>query len=227
MLLEDFADVFEMLVQQVLAVIFYHPFGENRAAAADDAGDAPRSERNVLHQNAGVDGHVVHALLGLLLNDLQHHVDVQILHAADAGESFVNRHSADGHRRGFDDRLANAGNIAAGGQIHHRVRAVPDGVLELLDLACNVRRGGGVADVGVHLAQRVDADAHGLQIGVMDVGGDDHAPAGDFVAHEIGFDFFALCDEFHLLGDPALTGVMHLRADAVAGAPRYPFLSHT
>ena len=36
-----------------------------------------------------------------------------------------------------------------------------------------------------------------------------------------------LRDVFHLLGDPALAGVMHLRPDAVAGAPRYPFVSHT
>ena len=34
---------------------------------------------------------------------------------------------------------------------------------------------------------------------------------------------FALRHVLHLLGDPALAGVVHLRADAVAGAPRYPF----
>ena len=40
-LLEDLADVFEMLVQQILAVVLHHPFRQDRAAAADDAGDAP------------------------------------------------------------------------------------------------------------------------------------------------------------------------------------------
>ncbi len=39
-LLEDLADVFEVLVEEVLLVILHHPLGEDRAAAADDAGDA-------------------------------------------------------------------------------------------------------------------------------------------------------------------------------------------
>ena len=73
-LLEDLADLVEVLVEQVLLVILDHPFGQDRAAAADDAGDALGGERNVLHQHAGVDGHVIHALLGLLFDHFQHHV---------------------------------------------------------------------------------------------------------------------------------------------------------
>ena len=54
-----------------------------------------RGQRNVLHQHAGVDGHVIHALLGLLLDHFQHHVDVQVFHAAHARQRFVDRHGAD------------------------------------------------------------------------------------------------------------------------------------
>jgi hypothetical protein len=61
----------------------------------------------------------------------------------------------------------------------------------------------------------------------MDIGGDDHAAAGDFVSDKIGCDPLAPGDVFHLLRDMALAGVMHLCTDAVAGAPRYPFVSHT
>ncbi len=94
MLLEDLADLVKVLVQEILLVILHHPLGQNRAAAADDAGDALGGERNVLHQHAGVDGHVIHALLGLLLDHFQHHVDVQVFHAANAPQRFIDRHRA-------------------------------------------------------------------------------------------------------------------------------------
>ena len=54
------------------------------AAAADDAGDAPGGHRDVLHQRTGVDGHVIDALLGLLLNDFQQHLPAEVFHAPDA-----------------------------------------------------------------------------------------------------------------------------------------------
>ena len=73
-LLEDLADVVEALVQEVLLVVLHHPLGQDRAAAADDAGDALRGQRDVLDQHAGVDGHVIHALLGLLLDHFEHDV---------------------------------------------------------------------------------------------------------------------------------------------------------
>ena len=94
-LLEDLADVVEVLVEQILLVVLHHPFGQNRAAAADDAGDALGGQRHVLHQHAGVDGHVIDALLGLLLDHFEHHFRCQILHAAHAAERFIDRHGAD------------------------------------------------------------------------------------------------------------------------------------
>ena len=42
-----------------------------------------------------------------------------------------------------------------------------------------------VADVGVDLDQEVAADGHRLQLGVVDVGRDDGAAAGDLVADEL------------------------------------------
>ena len=50
---------------------------------------------------------------------------------------------------------------------------------------------------------------------MVDVGRDDHAAAGDFVAHQFGSQLLALGDVFHLLGDHALAGVMHLGEIAV------------
>ena len=116
----------------------------------------------------------------------------------------------------FDDGLANFGDVAAGGEVHHGVGAVVDGVMELFQLFVDVGGGGGIADVGVDFAAGGDADGHGLEIAVVDVGGDDAAAAGDFAADDFGIEFFALGDVLHFFGDDALAGEMHLRHVAVA-----------
>ena len=63
----------------------------------DDAGDAFGGERNVLYQNAGVDGHIIDALFGLLFNDFEHHLAAEVLDAAHARERFIDGHGADGN----------------------------------------------------------------------------------------------------------------------------------
>ena len=61
----DLADVLEVLVEEALAVMGQAPLGHDRAAAGDDAGDALGRERHEGQADAGVDGEVVHPLLGL------------------------------------------------------------------------------------------------------------------------------------------------------------------
>src|SRR6202012_3548773 len=104
----------------------------------------------------------------------------------------------------------------AGAEVHHGVRAVVDGVMEFLQFFVDVGGRGGVADVGVDFAAGGDADGHGLEIPVVDVGGDDAAAAGDFAADEFWPEFFALGDVLHFFGDDAFAGEMHLRHVAVA-----------
>src|SRR6202042_2088768 len=118
-------------------------------------------------------------------NHLQHHVDVQIFHAADAAEGFVDRDSSDRNRRFSYDCLTYARNVAAGGEVHQRVSAIFDGVVELGDLFVDVRRSGGVADIGIDLATRGDANAHRLQVGVMDVGRDNHPATRHFGTNQL------------------------------------------
>ena len=72
MLLENLADFVEPLVEEILLFVMLHPMGHQGAAAADNAGDAFADERHVLAQYAGVDGHIVHALFGLLFDDFEH-----------------------------------------------------------------------------------------------------------------------------------------------------------
>ena len=104
-------------------MVLHHPLGENRAAAADDSGDAIRSQRHVLNEHACMDRHVIDALLRLLFDHFEHQIGGEILNAPNAAEGFVNRDRADRDRRRVDDRLADARNVAAGGQIHDRVGA--------------------------------------------------------------------------------------------------------
>src|SRR5450432_642024 len=61
--------------------------------------------------HAGVDGHVVYALLGLLFNHFQHDAYVQVLDPAHAAQRFINRHGTDRHRRLGDDCLADARDV--------------------------------------------------------------------------------------------------------------------
>ena len=143
---------------------------------------------------------------------------VEVFDALDARDRFVNRHGADGHGRVPQDGFANFVDAAAGGEVHHRVGAVVHRGVQLLQLFVNVAGDGRVADVGVDLAARLDADGHRLQLGMVDVGRNDHASGGNFVADELGRNLFALGDEDHLFGEQALARKVHLRHVGVAAA---------
>ena len=90
------------------------------------------------------------------------------------------------------------------------------GAMQLFELFVHVGSGGGIADVRVDLAEEGDADAHRLEIAMMDIGGNDGAAARHFVAHQLGREFFALGDVLHFFGDDALARVVHLRKIAHA-----------
>ncbi len=60
----------------------------------------------------------------------------------------------------------------------------------------------------------------------MDIGRNNHAAARDFIANQFRRDAFAIRDVLHLLGDDALAGVVHLRADPIGFAFCYPLFAH-
>ncbi len=168
-----------------------------------------------MDQHAGVNRHVIDALRGLLFDHFEHHIGVQIFHAFHPRDCFVNRHGADRHRRMAQYRLANFVNVAAGGEVHHRIGAVMHGGVQLLQFLFNFRGHGRVADVGIDLAQRRHANRHRLQFRMIDVGGNNHAAARHFLAHQFSRDLFAVRHIAHFFGDHALAGVMHLRKVAI------------
>src|SRR5579885_3559736 len=92
-----------------------HPLRQDGASAAYDAGNTASGERNVLHQNAGVNGHVVDTLFRLFLDDFKHYLNIEIFHPAYTRKRLVNRNGPD-RDRGFGDYcLADSWNIPARG----------------------------------------------------------------------------------------------------------------
>src|SRR5580700_150431 len=215
MLLENFADLLNVLVQKVLLLVMLHPVGHQRATAADDAGNALTHQRHMFAQDTGMNGHVVDALLGLLFDDFEHQVESKVFGAAHAGNRFIDRDGADWDWRSVDDGFADGGNVAAGAQVHDGVGSVVDGVMQFLQLFVDVGTCGGIADVRVDLTAGGDADGHGLEIPVMDVGRDDAATARDLAANQLRLELFALGNVLHLLGDDAVAGKVHLRHVAI------------
>ena len=184
--LHDVADVLEVGVEEVLLVVRQAPLGHDRPAARDDAGHAAGGQRHVTQQHAGVDGEVVHALLGLFDERVAEEFPAELFGAAvHLLQHLVDRHGADRHRGVADDPLAGFVDVPAGGQVHHRVRAPADRPDQLLHLLGDARGHRGVADVGIDLGQEVAADDHRLAFRMVDVGRQDGAPACDLLAHEL------------------------------------------
>ena len=70
------------------------------------------------------------------------------------------------------------------------------------------------------------ADRHRLEIGVPDVGRDDHAAARHFGANQFSRYLLDPGDIFHLLGDQTLAGIVHLRPDCVGRSFFNPGRTH-
>jgi hypothetical protein len=115
--LHDVADVLEVGVEEVFLVVRQTPLGQDRAAAADDAGHALGGQRHVAQQHAGVDGEVIDALLGLFDQGVAEDLPGQVFGlAVDLFQRLVDRHRADRHRRVAHDPLARLVDVLAGGR---------------------------------------------------------------------------------------------------------------
>ena len=170
------------------------PLGHDRAAARHDAGDAVGGQRDVGEPHAGVDREVIHPLLTLFNKRVLVAFPVELDRiAVDLLQRLVDRHSSNGDRRIAQDPFARVVDIAARGEVHHRVGAPADRPHHLLDFFFNGGSDGTVADIGVDLGEEVAADDHRLEFGVVDVGRDDGAAARDLAAHEFRGDKGGQC----------------------------------
>ena len=101
-----------------------------------------------------MDGEVVDALLALLDQRVAIDLPGQVFgDAADLLQRLIDRHRADGHRRVAHDPFADGVDVAAGGQIHHRVGAPADRPDQLVHLLGHAGGDDGVADIGVDLGR--------------------------------------------------------------------------
>ena len=110
--LENLQNLVEVGIEWVFLFMGDHPVGHETSAAGDDARDAAADERQVLAEDAAVDGHVVHPLDGLRLDYLEDALRRHLWRIpAHVGDGLVQRHGADGNGRRVDQDLADARNI--------------------------------------------------------------------------------------------------------------------
>src|SRR5215471_1741633 len=135
--------------------------------------------------HAGMDGEVVDALFALLDQRVLVHFPAELDGIAVYFlKRLIDRHGADRDRRVADDPFARCVDVAAGGEVHHRVGTPADRPHHFLDFLLDRRCNGAVADIGVYLGEEVTADDHRLKFSMVDVRRNDRAPARDFAAYE-------------------------------------------
>ena len=166
----------------------------------------------MLHQDAGVDRHVVDALFGLLFDHVDQEVVGDRLGALRTLDCLVDRHRTDRNGGVSDVRLADRVEVLAGAQIHHRVRPVVNRRVELFEFLGAVARGLAVADVGVDLRGELAADDHRIETLVGAVRRDHCLVRGHLLADERGVAVLVLGDPLHRRRDPPLAGGLQLRS---------------
>src|SRR5699024_4330277 len=174
-----------------------------------------------------VHGHVVHALLGLLDDRVAEDLPGQILgHTTHLFQRLVDRHGADRNWGVAQDPFAGGVDVVTGGQVHHGVRTPTGGPAQLVHLLSDGAGDRGVADIGVDLGEELVTNDHRFGFRVVDVVRDDRPAGGHRRAHLLDVAVLTQCDELHLAGDLAATGVCHL-GDALAllGAQRGSLLA--
>ncbi len=217
---EDVAELLEVRVEEVLLVVRQTPRGHDRTTARDDAGLAAGGQRHVGQQHAGVDRHVVDALLGLLDDRVLVDLPGQLLGAAvDLLQRLVERHGADRDGGIAQHPLAGGVDVAARREVHDRVGAPLGRPGHLVDLLLDGGGDRGVADVGVDLHQEPLADDHRLDLRVVHVRRKHRATCGDLLTDDLGGDVLPDRDVLHLRGDLAPAGVRELRDGSAATAP--------
>ena len=207
----DFEDFVERGVERILPVVLVHPRRQNRTAAADDAEHPLFRRRNMRLQQSGMDGHIVHALLGLFAHHVEDEGFGEVVHRFAAGEHLIHRNRADRGRTVFDDRTADLVDVAAGAEVHHGIRAVFQRMPELFQLLTRATGQRGVADVGVDLGLEAAPDADRHQSLMVDIGRNHHRTGGDGGADRLRRDHLNFGDMLHRIGNDAGFGLRRLR----------------
>ena len=221
-LVADLEHLVVELVEGVLIAGDLHPAKQQRAAAADDVHQAAGlliglDDRLV---DAAVDGHKVHAVLGMRAHDLEQVVlgelDQRLFHVADG---VVHGDGAYHERRLVDELLAELARLARVGEVHDGVGAKVLGDLDLLPFLGGIGLVARDAQVDVDLGGQALADTKGAHalFDMHDVGGNGDAAVGHALADVLGVAMLALGDFLHLRRDLPGAGEVDLRDELGLG----------
>ena len=178
----NFADVFEVLVQEAFLMMGQTPLGHDGTATGHNASGTLGRHWHVMQAHASVDGEVVDALLCLFNQRVTENLPGQVFgSAADFFQCLIDGHGADGNRRVADNPFTGFMDILAGRQIHDGVGTPASAPGELLDLFLDGRTDRRVADVAVDFYQEVATDDHRFGFRVIDIVGNNRPAAGNFV----------------------------------------------
>src|SRR5690554_7805988 len=93
-----------MGIEEVLLMVRQTPLGHDGSATGNDTRDPAGGQRHVAQQHTGMDGEIVHALLGLLDQGVAEDLPVQILgYSTDLFQRLVDGHST--YRRSEERRV--------------------------------------------------------------------------------------------------------------------------
>ena len=99
-----------------------HPFGQQCTSPADNSGDPAFKQRQMLFENACVNGEKINALLCLFFDGFEDYFSVYILDVP-AFDDLVDGDSTERYRASRKKLLSDLVEIFAGAQVHNRIGA--------------------------------------------------------------------------------------------------------
>ena len=209
----DLEHLVEALIVGVLLPRHHHPGEHERTTARHHVHEAAVVLDTLGHGavHAAVQGHEVHAVLGVHAQHVEPFVGGDVLERL----AVVHHGVVDGHRADDGGALgrelaAEGPGVAEGREVHDRLGPHGHGVADLLHLHVEVAPVAAGAQVHVDLGLERKADAVGVEDRVVHVGGDHGLALGDERAQGFGVDALLGGDGLHLRGDDALAGGVHL-----------------
>ena len=221
MLPANLDDLIPMGEEGVVLLADGHPFRHQGAAPADDAHFPFQGHGDVAAQEAGVERHEIHPLLGLFPDDLQKEPRGEVHSVAvEAGDGFVEGNRAEGDGAGLEHSRPDGGQVGAHTKIHDEIGACLERDVEFAEFLAAGGAFCGASEVGVDLCPEGAPGNGGTGHGMGGVGREDGAAGRDFVPDEGGGNLLQTGDGFHDWRDGALPGFNKLSRHATEN----PFL---
>ena len=197
------------------------PFGHDRTATRNDARHTIRRQRYETQQHAGMNRHIIHALLALFDHRVAEQFPAElgriILHLF---ERLIHWHGANRHGGVAQNPFTSGVDVVAGRQIHHSVGTPLGGPRELLHFLVDGGGDGGIAHVGVELGEELRADDHRLGLGMVDVAWHHRASCGQLGTYQLHAAMLAFRHIAHFRRDDVVARIPHLRHRMILGLHR-------